>query len=278
MKNKPNIFEFIDFRKYLKAWREAEKENNPGLTHEYLCSKLGQKTRSYFSDIENGRRTIGPEVLDRLTKLLSLNNDEANYFRAIVGYGQPTTYEEREYWFEQAIQLNNTPKKLVDKKTYSYYKKWYYATIRAYLEVCDFRDEYEEASKKLYNRVSPEEIKEAIKDLTDLGLVSPNQDGYLKPTDKILSSGSIVKNELLRQYQLANNTILRNILEYDDPETHDSTQLIVSVSPEGFKRIGKRIKQFRSEILSIAHKDEFKADRVLKIAVHAYPESTKTVP
>lgn len=276
MKKKPNIFEFIDFRKYLKAWREAEKENNPGLTHEYLCSKLRQKTRSYFSDIENGRRSIGPDVLDRLIKLLTLTTDEANYFRAIVGYGQPTTYEEREYWFEQAIQLNNTPKKLIDKKTYAYYKKWYYATVRAYLETCDFRDEFEEASKRLFRRVSPDEVKEAISDLTDLGLIAPNKDGYLKPTDKVLTSGNIVKNELMRQYQLANNTILSNILKNDHSETHDSTQLIVSISPEGFKRIGKRIQQFRSEILSIAHKDEFKADRVLKIAIHAYPESRKT--
>jgi uncharacterized protein (TIGR02147 family) len=275
MKKKPNIFEFIDFRKYLKAWREAEKESNPGLTHEYLCSKLRQKTRSYFSDIENGRRSIGPDVLDRLVKLLSLNNDEAKYFRAMVGYGQPATYEEREYWFEQAIQLNNTPKKVVDKKTYAYYSKWYYATIRAYLDTCDFRSEYEEASRRLYGRVSPREIKEAIKNLLDLGLIAPDGNGYLKPTDKILSSGSIVKDELLRHYQLTNHDILRTILEKDDPQTHDSTQLIVSVSPEGMQRIGKRIKQFRSEILSIAHKDELKADRVLRIAIHAYPESRK---
>ena len=88
-------------------------------------------------------------------------------------------------------------------------------------------------------------------------------------------SGNIVKNELIRQYQLSNHDILRTILENDDPETHDSTQLIISVSAEGAKRIGKRIKQFRSEILSIAHKDEQKADRVYRIALHAYPESRK---
>ena len=101
MKNRPNIFEFIDFKKFLTAWREAEKEINPGLTHEFLCAKLEQKNRTYFSDIEKGRKKVGPEVLDRLIKLMGLKGDEIKYFRAIVGYGQPTTYDEREFWFEQ---------------------------------------------------------------------------------------------------------------------------------------------------------------------------------
>jgi uncharacterized protein (TIGR02147 family) len=275
MKKQPNIFEYIDFKKFLKDWRDAEKKRNPGLTHEYLSAKLGQKNRAYFSDLEKGRRTVGPGVLERLIKLMDLDSDEGKYFRAIVGYGQPSTYEEREFWFEQAVQLNNTPKKFVDKKTYTFYKKWYHTTIRAYLETCNFKNQYVEASRKLYGRVSPKEVQEAIENLISLGLAAPNSDGYIKPTDKVLSTGDVVKDELLRQYQVSNHDILRSILEKDEPGTHDSTQLTVSVSREGIERIVKRIKQLRSEIISIAHKDEKKADRVYKIAVHAYPESRK---
>lgn len=275
MKSRPNIFEFIDFRKFLTAWRAVEKENNPGITLEYLSAKLGQKNRVYFSDLEKGRRTVGPEVLDRLTKLMNLSRDEAKYFRAIVGYGQPSTYEEREFWFEQVVQLNNTPKKLVDKNTYYYYRKWYHTTIRALLETCNFKEEYAAVSRKLYGRVSPKEVQQTIKNLISLGLAAPDGDGYIKPTHKVLTTGECVKDELLRQYQIANHDVLRTILEKDEPGTHDSTQLTVSVSKEGIERIIKRIQQLRSEIISIAHKDEKKAERVYKIAIHAYPESRK---
>lgn len=63
MATRPNIFEFIDYTKFLTAWREAEKERNSGLTHEYICAKLGQKNRTYFSDIEKGRKIIGGRCL-----------------------------------------------------------------------------------------------------------------------------------------------------------------------------------------------------------------------
>jgi len=275
MKTRPNIFEFIDFKKYLIAWREAEKEKNPGLTHEFLCAKLGQKNRTYFSDIEKGRKKIGPEVLDRLIKLTGLKGDEAKYFRAIVQYGQPSTYDEKEFWFEQAIQLNNTPKKIVDASTYSYYKKWYHTTIRAYLETCNFKDDYAEASRKLFGRVSPDEVREAVENLLSLGLIAPDDRGYLKPVDKVLTTGELVKNELVRTYQLSNIDLFRSVVEKNEPDTYECRHLTVSVSDEGIKRIQKRISQLRSEILSIVHKDEKKADRVFKIALHLFPETTE---
>ena len=123
--------------------------------------------------------------------------------------------------------------------------------------------------------MKPDEVAKAIENLTALGLVAPDGNGYIKPTDKVLSTGDVVRDELLRQYQIANHDVLRTILEKDEPGTHDSTQLTVSVSQEGIERIIKRIKQFRSEIISIAHKDEQNAERVYKIAIHAYPESRK---
>ncbi len=275
MKPHPNIFEFIDYKKFLTAWREAEKEINPGLTHEYLCAKLGQKNRTYFSDVEKGRKRIGAEVLDRLIKLMGLNCDEAKYFRAIVGYGQPATYDEREYWFEQAIQLNNTPKKIVDKTTYDFFKKWYHTTVRAYLDTCNFKNEYREASSKLYGRVSPKEVQEAIKNLLALGLIAPNNEGFLKPVDRVLVTGDMVKDELIRAYHLSNVNIFRDIVERNEPDSYQSRHLTVSVSEEGMERIIKRINQLRAEIMSIAHKDEKKAERVYKIAIHTYPESKK---
>jgi uncharacterized protein (TIGR02147 family) len=235
MNKRPNIFEFIDYKKFLTAWREAEKENNPGLTHEYLCAKLGQKNRTYFSDVEKGRKKIGAEVLDRLIKLMGLNSDEGKYFRAIVGYGQPATYEEKEYWFEQAIQLNNTPKKIVDKETYAFYKKWYYTTIRAYLDTCDFKNEYGKAARMLYNRVTAKEVQDAIKDLLLLGLIAPNEKGYLKPVDKVLATDNIVRDELIRCHHLSNFDIFRSLATQNEPDSYKSKLLTVSVSDQAME-------------------------------------------
>ena len=271
----PNIFGFIDYRQYLTSWRETEKKRNPGLTHEYLCAKLGQKNRTYFNSLETGRKQIGPEVLDRLIKLIGLTGNRAKYFRALVGYAQPATYDEKEYWFEQIVQLNNTPKKIIDEKTYAYFKKWYYTTIRTYLETCDFKNEYAAASKKLFGRVSPEEVKDAIANLLALGMIGPNEKGFLKPVDKVVTTDDSIKSELTQCYNLSNINILRTIVEKDAPGTYESRNLTFSVSSKGLERIRKRIQQLRAEIISIVHKDDEQADCVYKVSIHTYPETRK---
>jgi uncharacterized protein (TIGR02147 family) len=270
-----NVYEYIDYKKFLSDWREEEKRRNPGLTHEFLCCALGQKNRSFYNDIEKGRKFIGSEVLDRLIKLFGLQSQEGKYFRALVGYGQPATYAEKEFWFEQIVEMNNTPKRLIDKDTFRYFKEWWHSAVRSALDTCDINTNYAALAKKLFNRITQTQAQESIRLLAQLGLIQKSTDGFWKPTEKVVTTGNNVKDECMRRFQLANHEILRQVLEEDKPGTHDSTQLIVSVSQKGLERIINRIRQIRSEIVSIAHKDEEASDRVYQIAVHAYPVSRK---
>jgi uncharacterized protein (TIGR02147 family) len=270
-----NIYEYIDYKKYLSDWRKAEKERNPGLTHEYLCHVLGQKNRSYFNDLEMGRKFIGPEVLERLTKLLELDGRPAKYFRALIGYGQPTTFQEKEFWFEQIVEMNNTPKKIIEKETFQYFKEWWHAVVRSVLDTCKIDTNYVKLSSLLYGRINPRQAEESILLLSHLGLIEKGIDGFWTPTDKVITTGDNVKDECMKHYQITNHDILRKILEEDVPGTHDSSQLTLSVTKKGLERIINRIRHLRSEIISIAHKDEGQADGVYQIAIHAYPVSKK---
>jgi uncharacterized protein (TIGR02147 family) len=270
-----NIYEYIDYKKFLTDWREEEKRRNPGLTHEFLCSVLGQKNRSFYNDIEKGRKLIGAEVLDRLIKLFALNGNEAKYFRALVSYGQPATYAEKEFWFEQIVEMNNTPKRIIDRATFLYFKEWWHAAIRSTLDTCNISTNYSTLSKCLFDRINPKQAQQSIELLAQLDLIAKNDEGYWKPTEKVITTGDNVKDECLKRYHLTNHAILRQILENDFPGTHDSTLLTVSVSQTGLERIINRIRQVRSEIISIAHKDEKSSDRVYQIAIHAYPISRK---
>lgn len=270
-----NIYEYIDYKKFLADWRKEEKSRNPGLTHEYLCSVLGLKNRSFYNDIEKGRKVIGAEVLDRLISLFGFQGNEAKYFRALVGYGQPATYAEKEYWFEQIVVMNHTPKRLIDKETYRYFKEWWHSALRALLDTGNFSDDWKLLSKKLYNRVTPEQVQDSILLLSQLGLIVKTPDSYWKPTAKILSTGDNVKDECFQRYQLSFHSILKQILEENVAGSHDSSQLTVSVSKKGLERIISRIRNLRAEIISISHKDESSADRVYQIALHAYPISRK---
>lgn len=265
-----NIYEFLDYKSYLVAWRTEGRKQNSALTHEYICNALGQNNRSYFSDIEKGRKIIGSEVLDRLIKLIGLTGDESKYFRALVGYGQSGNYGEEEFWFERLMELNKAPRQHLTKEKYSYFKQWYHSVIRAYLDTVSFTGDYNKLVRDLYHRVTVDEAKESIELMKKLELVEET-DGKIIPTDKVVTAGDDVRHECIKAYNVSTNAILHTILEKGEPKTHNSSLLTVSVSKKGLALIEKRIHALRQEIMAIAHRDEESANGVYQVALHAYP-------
>ena len=123
-KQLPDIFLYIDYRKYLEDYYSTMKALDPGFSHTYICHCLGQKNaKSYFNNVVKGRIDITATFIDRLISLLKLNRDEAKYFRALVNYNQTASSSEKEFFFDQLIRLNKTPHRLIDKNAYSFYKE-----------------------------------------------------------------------------------------------------------------------------------------------------------
>ncbi len=270
----PNIFEYVEFRKYLEDYRKARITFDSGFTHLYICYRLGmKKSRGYFNNIVKGRKNISPQSVDKFINLLELKSDEGNYFRALVNYAQTKSPQEKEFYFDQIVTLNSTPKKLIDKRAYAYFKEWYHSTIRELLEIYDFDGDYKELAKKLEPKITVSEAKRSVNLLKNLGLIKKNDKGFIKPTDKVITTGDNVRNNIIEQYQIKSLERAKERI-VNNPKKHRTSTLTISASPEALKRVVKKMEQFRSEIRSIAHKDDGNDKKVYEIIIHAHAQST----
>ena len=264
----PNIFEFINYRDYLEAYRLARKEWDEGFTHTYICFRLGQRSsRTLYNNIVRGRKDLSPEFIKRFVQLLELNQPEAAYFRVLVMYNQSTDLQEKELYFDQLVQMNNTPKRKLGEEHFEYYNHWYYSSIRALLDIYDFTDDYAALAQKLRPTIKTAQAKDAIALLDRLGLIVRNDDGFWRPTQKALTTGAKVNHHQVMQYQLQCMEQARMALLDADVARYRSSTLTVSVSDEGLARIMKRTEQYRKELFAIVNKDEQKANRVYQINV-----------
>jgi uncharacterized protein (TIGR02147 family) len=266
---KPGIFEYLDFRKYLDEFRRAN-----GYSHEYLCSALGRpRSRSYFNDIVKGRKQIGPDIVERFVNFLSLSAVEARYFKALVSYTQAARPHEKEYWFDIIIGLNCTPRKNLNTQQRHYYSAWYHSVVRAALDVFDVDGESD--LKRLAESISPKitlrSLKESLALLQKLDLIQRDSRGYLKPKDKVVSSGETVEEALLRQYQLKTLELAKTALLAERKTKCRNVTATVAVSSDALERIAKKIEQFKQEIRSIVHKDQKRAQKVYHINLTAFP-------
>ena len=270
----PNLFEYNNFRMFLADYQAARNAIDPHFTKSNICRLLGlPKTRSFFNDVINGR-PLTSSYIDRFIRLFEMNAEEAQFFRVLVKFNQAENVDEREIYFDQLISLNKTPKMILEKKAYPYYKSWYHSAIRALLKITDFKgDDYQALARTVFPAITPKQAKEAVDLLAELQLIAPDKQGFLRPTEKSISSGGYNQNEMVKQYQLQCLELAKKTLVKQHTQPHNISTNILSISENGYRRIEKKLQQFKSEIRSIVQKDEDPADRIYQLDIMLFPNS-----
>jgi uncharacterized protein (TIGR02147 family) len=272
--NRPDIFKYLDFRKYLEEYRRIRKETDPGFTHMYICHRLGQRnSKSYFSNVTTGVKPVTSEFINRFIDLLELNSDEGKYFRALVNYNQTYNAKEKEYYLDQLIGQNAAQGRLISKNEYAFYKEWYHSVIRAILDIRNFRDNYAELAALITPRVHLRQVRKSIHLLESLNLIKKNERGFYKPTDKTVKTEEYARDEMITQYQLKCLEMAKEAVLNKGDQPQDVSTNILSISEDGLRKIQRRLQKFRDEIRSLVQSDTAEADRVYQLDIQLFPNS-----
>jgi uncharacterized protein (TIGR02147 family) len=269
-----NIFSFVDFRRFLAEAYARRSQRDERFTKTYICRQMGlPNSRSFFSDIIAGKKLLSKSKMELLIPIFGLEGDEAQYFRFLVLYNQTTVKDEKEFYLDQLIALNRTPWMLVDRGAYEYYREWHTSAIRAYLDIADIADEYEQIAKALYPPVTVPQVKAGMETLKRLGFIKRNERGFWKPHEKILFAKSDANDELVKRYQA--KCIELGLPALYDAELHPKTFVTrtLSVSSDIYGKIEKKLHKFLSEVRSMVHKDEKPADRLCQLNVQLFPQA-----
>lgn len=274
MKEKlPNIYEYNNFREFLADYQKARQMYEKKFNKSNISKLIGlPNTRSYFTDVLAGKN-ITPNFIERFINILALENDEAQFFRVLVKFNQAESVNEREIYFEQLISLNKTPKMILRKEIFEYYKHWHNSAIRAILNIYDFSGDYKGLAQKVFPNISPKQAKESIKLLEKLKLIKKDEHGHYKLTENSISTPDYIKNDLVKQYQMKCLDLAKTAIIINESLPQTITTNTISVSEEGYKLIEKKIHKFRSEVRSLIHKDENKAEKVYQLGIQLFPNS-----
>ena len=274
--NNPSVYSYNDFRKFLADWQATRQAEDPSLHKSEISRRLGlPRTRSYFTDVLSGKK-VTHIFLERFLTLLELSKDEAKFFRALVTFNQASCPEERESSFDQLVALNRTPRTLLQSMQYQYYRNWWTGAIRAVLEIEDHGDDWAALAKTIRPEITPGQAKASVEFMEQLGFVEKLR-GFWKPTTQALSSGDDIRDELVLQLQMQQFELARLAVMTKSDLPKDISTNTISISPQAFDQIHRRIAAFRSEVRSIVHKDDLSADRVYNICLAFFPLSRKAV-
>ncbi len=269
-----SIYNFSDYREYLKESQRALKESNKKYSHRFIAEKVGASAGGWFSNVISGRISLTGTYRIKLAKFLELTSHESDYFDYLVGYDQASSIEEKRIISEKIITHKGVKPKVIDKDQFEFYSRWYISAIRELLFIFNFKENFIELAKMVVPSITIKESKIAITLLKDMDLIQQNSQGFWKPTD------TTVKNDakfLIVHWanQMSNKGYLGiEALNRFSKEERNISEVFAPLSEESYAKVVDDIDALRKKILTLSAEDTA-SDRVYQCNVQLFPLSKK---
>lgn len=181
---RPNIYTFHEYKKYLKAMIQYQKSLKISLRS--LSKSIGVSA-AYLTMITNNKRNFDLKYLESFANSISLNNQEKNFFKNLVILNDSDKDKERSEAYKKLSRFKEF-KALNSEEliSYKYLNKWYYVAIRELSFHPDFIEDAAWIQKRLKTNLTQREIKKAIEFLKKNNLIGENSDpGHLNCSDGV---------------------------------------------------------------------------------------------
>lgn len=273
------IFEYLDYRDFLKDYYNAKKEANPAFSLRVFSDKIGFKAKDFISRVMNGDKNLSSQSIPKVASGLRLGKHETEFFIALVKFNQAETTEERNGAFEEmqaVLKVVRFAEKqhLLGHAQYMVYSHWRHLTIRSLIGMYGFDGDYEALARRVHPRITAEEAKASVKLLEDCMLIKKGKNGKYVLTENAITTGDRTSKLALRGFHQDCLKLAADSIDRDPPGTRHISGLTLGISQEGYERIVERINAFRKEIALIAEEDE-NSDKVFQLQFALFPVGGK---
>jgi uncharacterized protein (TIGR02147 family) len=264
------LFDYLDYRQYLRAIFEEKKRESPGFSHRSLMEKMSLQAPGHMLFIMQGKRRLTSSIALRLASYLKFSKKESRYLLSLIRYSDAKTPAEKQYAFEELQQLRQHFSILVAPGSYRYYEKWYYGAIRAVLDVERITDDYQGLAALLRPAITATQAREAVELLLKLGMIIRDETGALRPTHSSITTGDVWQGAVIHNLQRTFIELSKEALDRFDKKERDISNLTVTVSEESFEIIKKKVAELRSQIMAMACAEQT-PDNVLQVNIQLFP-------
>jgi uncharacterized protein (TIGR02147 family) len=267
-----NIYEYTDYREYLKAYFADRKLWDERFSHRWLAHRLELSTSNFILLVMQGKRNINPGLCFRLSDVFKHSKKQSQYFEHMVNFCQAKTAKEKDIHFSRmtAVRKNIKVDKIAESQ-YEYYSNWYNPVIRELVCTDGIDSRAELIAKMLVPPIRPSQAKRSIALLQKLGFIKKRGKRYIQNSPYI-STGPEVNSLAVHNFHKAMGTLAVESLDRIDKKERNITSSTIFVSKDTFNTIRGKIEDFRKELLALADSEK-KGESVYQINMQVFPVS-----
>jgi uncharacterized protein (TIGR02147 family) len=267
----PNIYAYIDYRKFLLDVIAEKKLTNPGFSCRSLSARLGTSAAT-FVRILNGKRNVSKKLLPKFIDYFKLRERAAEYFSLLVELAHVKGSEKKNLAYQKLLDFRSERIKNLKPQHYSLFEKNYLIALREIIDIKGAIEDVQSLGKSLRPEISPREAEKGLKTLLELNLIALGEDNRYYAPESLLTTGEKWESVAIRKYQSEMIKLADRALIKYPKEERDVSTLTLGVSSEEILHIKEIIRRARQEILSVAENSK-KREYVYQLNVQLFPMS-----
>jgi uncharacterized protein (TIGR02147 family) len=271
-----SIFEFIDYRLFLRHYYEEKKAESRVFSFRYFALKAGINSSSFLKHIIDGRRNLTSAACEKFCTALKLSDKEKTFFRHLVFFNQARTAAEKQEHYAVLRSLAGNVKETVLKPSqYDYFAAWYVPVVRELVCIMDFGNDFGALGRAIQPPIGAVEARRAVRLLEKLGMIRRRAEGkYEQTATAIVADDAITmlaqRNYVAGMMQRAGHAVNA----FGNHERHTST-MTLGVSMPAYGILQAEIEAFKDRVKSIVNHDQT-STRVYQLNLALFPVSIET--
>lgn len=253
-RNKINIYDYSDYRKFLQEFYELEKSLDPTFSYRIFAAAIDMDA-SLLVKILQGKRHVSTKNIEAFVQFFRFKEGKAEYFREMVAYGKAKNDEQVRKHFETLQKMRPSSCRELDEARYRYFQQWFYPMIRSALDVFDYRGPEHAAAlgDSCIPKISANQVENAVDALLQLGLVHRRKDGRIVPTDAHLKTKEHWLSASISDYQKSIAELAHRSIAETPKEERDISTLTMALDSSQIQRIRDIIAEARRSIVNVAN-------------------------
>jgi len=253
------LFEYTDYRAFLKDALQALKEKDPKFSQRWVLRRLGMRSSGWLADLLAGRRKLARPRVEAFAQILSLSAREELYFQTLVDYNQARNLPERNRCHEKLLTFHEIPKDLVDPDRFEYFRHWWIPAIREHLLLEPYRGDPGKLARRLRPNITPEQAESAMALLERLGMVKRYASGELRPSvEHVKKQGQFSAPVHYHRYIKAQIELGMGAMESIPKEERDISAVTLTLSEDGFSTLKDELKELRRRMVQLSESENRK--------------------
>lgn len=264
------IFEYTDYRLYLRDFYEYTKERKPYFSFRFMSSRLGINPGFIFR-LMSRKTHIGPQKIETVADLLELQGKHREYFIELVSLAKAKRDNDIQDSLKKLKAIRGVHFTTIVDDQMEFFSKWHHMAMRSLLSIYPFDGKnYRRLGAMMVPPLTADEARESVNLLSKLGLVSIDMDGIYKVNDTFISTKEKWSSSIIHQYQKTSIDLSVKALDDLPKDVRDISTVTFTCSQDLFETFRERLQEIRQEFLALSQECT-NEDCVMQLNLQLFP-------